>query len=252
MLRFLVMITVTILTKNNDKTLKAALESVRAFPEVFIWDSGSTDQTLAIAQTFPNVKIHQGPFAGFGPTHNLASNAASNDWILSLDSDEMLSKELVQEILNLKLDPSCAYAMMRHNFFNGKRIKWCGGWHPDWVARLYHRQKTCFSAAAVHEKIITDKMKLQQLNHPMLHFPYREINDFLGKMQTYSTLFAQQHQGKKNASIFSALWHSWFAFFKSYILKRGFMGGKEGFIISLYNGHTAFYKYLKLDEANRQ
>ena len=88
------MITVTILTKNNDKTLKAALESVRAFPEVFIWDSGSTDQTLAIAQTFPNVKIHQGPFAGFGPTHNLASNAASNDWILSLDSDEMLSKEL--------------------------------------------------------------------------------------------------------------------------------------------------------------
>jgi len=245
------MITVTILTKNNEKTLKAALESVQAFPEVLLWDSGSTDQTLAIAQAFPNVKIHQGSFIGFGPTHNLASSIASNDWILSLDSDEILSSDLSQEILTLQLDPNCAYAILRHNFFNGKRIKWCGGWHPDWVTRLYHRKKTRFSDAPVHEKIVAEGMQIQRLKHPMLHFPYREISDFLGKMQTYSTLFAQQHQSKKNSSIFSALWHSWFAFFKSYILKRGFMGGKEGFIISLYNGHTAFYKYLKLDEANR-
>jgi len=246
------MITVTILTRNNEDTLKATLESVRGFSEVLIWDSGSTDRTLEIAQTFLNVTIRRGPFEGFGPTHNLASNAALHDWILSLDSDEVLSYELSQEILNLKLDPNCTYSILRHNYFNGKRIKWCGGWHPDWVVRLYYRKMTAFSDAPVHEKILTEKLKIARLKHPMLHYPYRQIGDFLGKMQTYSTLFAKQNRGKKNSSLLAAICHSWFAFFKSYILKRGFLGGKEGFIISLYNGHTAFYKYLKLDEANRK
>ena len=105
------------------------------------------------------MRIHHGEFIGFGPTHNLASNLASNDWILSLDCDEELSKELAEELLSLKLDPAAVYEIRRHNFFNGKRIRGCGGWDPDFVVRLYNRKATAFDQAQVHEKVLTTGLK---------------------------------------------------------------------------------------------
>jgi len=246
------MITVTVLTKNSQETLASTLASLQKFPEVIVYDSGSTDTTLEIAQKFSNVKIIQGQFAGFGPTHNTASSLASHDWILSIDSDEILTSELVDEILSLSLDPAHVYQIDRHNYFNGKWIRWCGGWYPDPVIRLYNRTFTRFTDDAVHEKVIVKGMQLTALSSPLIHTPYRSIQDFLGKMQSYSTLFAEQHQGKKSSSMGKAIAHGSFAFIKSYLLKKGFLGGKEGFIISLYNGHTAFYKYLKLTELNKR
>jgi glycosyltransferase involved in cell wall biosynthesis len=244
------MISVTILTKNCQDTLAQTLASVQKFSEVIIYDSGSTDKTLEIARKFPNVKVVQGNFTGFGPTHNAASASASHDWILSIDSDEVLSQELAAEILQLKLDPFCIYELDRRNYFNGKWIRYCGGWSPDPVVRLYHRLATQFSDDAVHEKVIQKNLKVIPLSPPLFHTPYRSMGDFLAKMQIYSTLFAEQHKGKKSSSLLKAISHGAFAFLKSYFLKRGFLGGKEGLIISLYNGHTAFYKYLKLMEAN--
>ncbi len=244
------MITVTILTKNSAETLASTLDSVKEFPEVLVYDTGSSDRTVELAKQFSNVKVVEGPFEGFGPTHNKASSLASHDWILSIDSDEVLSPELSKEILQLELSLSTVYRIDRHNFFNQKWIRCCGGWYPDPVIRLYHRQKAQFSEAAVHEKILHADLKIESLSAPLLHTPYRSIEDFLHKMQLYSTLFAQQNRDKKKSSLKKALFHSMGAFFKSYFIKRGFLGGKEGFIISLYNGHTTFYKYLKLVRLN--
>jgi len=241
------MITATVLTKNAEKSLKKTLDSLVDFPEVLVLDSGSNDETLTIAKTYPNVQVHSSPFLGFGPMHNYAAKLATYDWILSIDADEELSKELADEILGEKLDPEKIYKIQRHNFFNGKHIKWCGGWHPDWVTRLYHRKETSFSEDLVHEKVEPNDLEKQSFKNHLKHTPYLEMSDFLSKMQHYSTLFAEQNQGQEG-SIFEALLHSWFAFIKSYIFKRGFLGGKEGFIISMYNGHTTFYKYLKLAE----
>lgn len=238
------MISVTVLTKNSEQTLQATLESLRSFPEVLIYDTGSSDQTLSIASTFANVRIIQGTFSGFGPTHNTASQLASYDWIFSIDSDEILSPELIEEIRNLNFDTDAVYQIYRHNFFNGRWIRWCGGWYPDPVIRLYHRKQTCFTEDAVHEKILSTGLRIIPLLSPLIHTPYRNIEDLLSKMQLYSTLFAKQQQ--KRSSLLTALLHGYAAFFKSYFFKRGFLGGAEGFIISLYNGHTAFYKYLKL------
>jgi glycosyltransferase involved in cell wall biosynthesis len=246
------MISATILTKNSQDTLSATLASLQKFPEVIVYDSGSTDLTLEIAKEFPNVKIIHGKFIGFGPTHNAASCHAIHDWILSLDSDEVLTLELAEEILNLPLNATHLYQIDRHNYYNGKWIRWCGGWYPDPVIRLYHRKSTQFTDDAVHEKIITTNLKVVPLSFPMTHTPYRRIEDFLTKMQTYSTLFAEQHRSKKTSSLGKAIFHGSFAFLKSYVLKRGFLGGKEGLIISLYNGHTAFYKYLKLAKLGSQ
>ena len=242
------MITVCILTKNSAASLGRTLESVRAFPEVVILDNGSTDKTLAIASAYPNVKIHQAPFIGFGPLRNKAAELASNDWILALDSDEIVSPSLASEIFSLKLEQ--AYLIPRHNFYNGKRIRGCG-WDPEAVVRLYDRRETRYSDAAVHEALLVSPRQAFRLKSPLLHTPYRSTSDFLAKMEHYSTLFAQQYAGKRKSSFAKALGHGAFAFFKSYLLKRGWLCGKEGFIISFYNGSTAFYKYLKLAEADK-
>lgn len=245
------MITVIILTKNSQETIEDTLFSVRCFPEVLVYDTGSTDTTLDIAKQFPNVKIIQSEFIGFGHTRNKAAKSATHDWILALDSDEVLSSKLSQEILNTSLNSNFVYQIDRHNFFNGKWIKSCGGWYPDPVIRLYHRKKTQFTDSMVHEKVSSQKMQIYSLSYPIFHTPYRNIHDFLKKMQVYSDLFAIQKKDAKPASLAQAIFHAFFAFFKSYFLKKGLKQGVEGFIISAYNGHTAFYKYLKLREAQK-
>ena len=245
------MISVTILTKNSEKYLREVLQALQGFDEVLIYDNGSSDSTLAIAREFPNVNIVLGGFEGFGPTHNMASGLAKHDWILSIDSDEVVTKEMAQEILTTNLSDHCVYSFPRNNYFNGRWIRWCG-WYPDRQTRLYHRHKTQFTDAQVHEAIITDGMQQISCQWPIVHYSYESISDFLQKMQSYSTLFAVQNCGKKSSSAFKAVAHGFFAFFKSYIIKRGILGGYEGFVISSYNGHTAFYKYLKLYEANKR
>lgn len=244
------MITVTILTKNNEETLGSVLESVKNFDEVVLLDTGSTDTTLEFAQIYPNVKVFHSPFIGFGPLHNLAAKHASNEWILSLDSDEVLTPELAQEILSLELDSKKVYSFPFNNYFNGKHIKWCG-WYPDRHIRLYNKQLTSFTNDQVHEHIQTVGLSEVKLKAPVKHYSYRSISDFLQKMETYSNLFAQQNAQKKKSSLSKALFHGGFAFIKSYVIKRGFLGGKEGYIISLYNAQTTFYKYLKLAYASR-
>jgi glycosyltransferase involved in cell wall biosynthesis len=242
-------ITVTILTKNSNKHLKTVLEALASFDQVLIYDNGSTDNTLEIASLFQNVTIETGSFLGFGSTHNRATELSKNDWVLSIDSDEVVSPEMLKSIDSLNLEIEAVYSFPRHNYFNGKWIRWCG-WYPDRVVRLYNKKTTAFCDSQVHESIRTKGVKKISLDQPIIHYSYESLSDFINKMQTYSDLFAKQHQGKKKSSTLKAIGHGFGAFLKSYLLKRGFLGGKEGFIISTYNGHTAFYKYLKLAEAN--
>jgi glycosyltransferase involved in cell wall biosynthesis len=243
------MISVTILVKNGEGRIGQVLHSLKKFSEIILVDTGSTDQTLPIAKKFPNVKIFERPFTGFGPLHNEAAQLAQNNWILSIDADEVLTEELSDEIFSLKLDIFTVYELPFINFYHGKKILWCG-WYPENHVRLYHRQKTNFTEMLVHEGIDTTDMKKQRLHHPIHHYSYEKISDFLIKMERYSTLFALQNAGKKASSPSKALAHGMAAFFKSFILKKGFLGGYEGLLISCYNAHTAFYKYLKLYEAN--
>jgi glycosyltransferase involved in cell wall biosynthesis len=234
------------LAKNAEKTLSATLDSVRMFSEVVLLDTGSTDKTLEIARRYPNVKIHTSPFYGFGPLRNDLAKLASHDWILALDCDEVISQPLSEEILSLDLDPNFGYAMERHNFYRGQRIYGCG-WGGEVVARLYNRKVLQFSPLAVHEALQAKTIKT--FTAPLLHTPYLSTRDFLHKMQHYSTLFAEEYKDKKQASFSKALSHAFFAFFRSYLLRRGIFDGKAGFTISLYNANTTFYKYLKLYEA---
>lgn len=247
----MVPISVVVLTKNSAETIKKTLNSLLAFKEVLVLDTGSSDATLDIARAFPNVKIEKHPFTTFGAVRNLASEYACCDWILTLDSDEVLSEKAFKEIFSLSLDPCKVYSFPRWNYFNDKFIKWCG-WYPDRVLRLYNKKTACYSSDFVHEKVLYPGLKELKLSGPLEHYSYRKIGDFLDKMQKYTTLFAEQNKYKKTSSPQKAFLHAVFAFFKSYILQRGMFGGWEGFIIASYNAQTSFYKYLKLWELNQE
>lgn len=244
------MISVTILAKNSEATLPQVLDALVSFDEVLLYDTGSTDKTKEIAAGYPNVTLKEGPFVGFGRCHNEATLLAKHDWILSIDSDEVLTQELKKEIEDLKLERRCVYSIPRKNYLNGKLIRY-SGWSPDRVFRLYNRQDTSFCESKVHEAVQTKGMKVVFLRNHLLHYSYVRVDDFLKKMQMYSTLFAEEKLGKKHSSPLKAVTHAAFSFFKTYVLQRGFLDGFQGLFIAVYNSNTAFYKYLKLYERQK-
>ena len=155
-------ISVTILTKNSSKYIKECLQALEKFNEVIVLDNGSTDETMKIAKTFKNVKIYENEFIGFGPLKNLAILYTTNDWVLSVDSDEIFSSELVDEIISLDLEDQKVYSILRDNYYNGKLIQCCG-WNDDWVNRLFNKNSTKFNEKKVHESIVLDNFQLEKL-----------------------------------------------------------------------------------------
>ena len=243
----------TILTKDSAALLPAVLSALAWCDEVLVLDTGSTDNTCAIAATFPNVSVHRltGAFPGFGRAHRRAVELARHDWILSIDSDEVVSSELAAEICAGPLDPRTVYTLPFHNFFRGKHITTCG-WFPDRHERLFHRGVTNFCASEVHERVQTAGLTVVPLRAPVRHYSYHSTGDFLRKMSAYARLFAEQNVGRKKSGPVTAVARSLWAFFKSYLLERGFTQGAEGLTISAYKSQVVFWKYLLLHEANRK
>jgi len=245
-------ISVTMITKDASKYITESLKALERFDEVILLDNGSDDDTVELAERFDNVSVYQSEFIGFGPLKNLAIGYARNSWILSVDSDEVLSKELVDEILSLELDSSKVYSILRDNYYNKKLMKCCG-WEGDWVMRLFDKNRVLFNLNRVHESLeLSDDISVEKLKHTMKHFTYQNAIELVTKMQRYSTLWAEDYRGKKSSSPTKATMRAIFAFVKFYIFKRGFLNGYEGLLISATNANGVFYKYIKLYEANRR
>lgn len=235
---------------NAQQTLERSLSSLKVFEEIILYENNSTDQTVQIAQTFPNVKLIQGDFLGFGPTKNLAISHATNEWILSLDSDEVLSEEFILNLSNKQLNENCVYTILRTNYYKSSQIKHC--WGNDIIVRLFNKKITKFTDKQVHEKIITDDLTIKPLDGIVKHYPYATISDFIIKLDRYSTIYAQENVGKKNSSPLKAVANSSFSFFKTYFIKQGFRDGYAGLIIAFSHMATNFYKYIKLYELNQE
>jgi len=243
-------ISVVMLTKDSARYLEQVLEPLRAFDEVLIYDTGSVDETGSIAATFPNVRFVEGRLDGFGPTRNAAAALAANDWILTIDSDEVAPPALVDEIAGLDLDPGTIYAIPRHNYFAGRWIRGCG-WHPQWKERLYHRDRARFSDRAVHESLDRGGLRSCRLTHAIVHHTAETLADLQAKERLYSALFVADNAGKRRISLIGAVARGLFAFTNTYLLKCGFVDGAEGFIISVHAGMARTSRYLKLWQANR-
>ena len=242
-------ITVTILTKNSARYLRQCLDALKDVAEVIVLDNGSTDATLTIAAAFPGVKIVKHSFSGFGQMKNLAASYANNDWILSIDSDEIASPELLEEIQSLSLDENAVYRILRKNYYRQKHIAACG-WNNDRVIRLYHRKNTSFADKSVHEVISTSGLKILDLKGFLHHYPFYNISQLIGKLEHYTTLFAEENRFKKRTTPLKAYVKKIFHFSKDYFFGKGFMYGYEGLAISMSNANGSFYKHMKLYEAN--
>jgi len=243
-------ISVVIIVKNGAKTIRWTLDSLKDFEEVVVFNNGSTDETESICKSFDNVKFIEGEFTGFGSTKNTAISYAKYDWILSLDCDEVLSKTLRYEIEKLSLDTQTVYRLRRDNYY-ANRVMRCCGWDNDYVYRLFNRNTTSFKEQLVHESLETKGLHSIKLREPIQHYPYENIDNLLLKVQRYSTLYALEHQGKKNPTVWGAFTRAWFAFIKHYFFQKGFLYGYEGVLISVTNANHVFYKYMKLIEVQR-
>lgn len=244
-------ISVTLLTRNSRLYLRECLESLAEFDEVVVLDNGSTDDTMEIAATFPNVAIHRHPFNGFGPLRNLAAKLARNDWIFRLDSDEVATPGLVEEIRSLALDPRTVYDIPRENYYNRKLVTCCG-WYPDSVLRLYNRSATSFDDKLVHENIVIGEgMSRARLKGFIRHYAYRNASELVRKMHQYAELWASENAGRKRGSPTKAISRAVGSFLKHYFLQRGFLHGYVGLLISGTNAAGVFFKYMMLYEAGR-
>ncbi len=244
-------ISVIIIVKDPKQVFQKTLESVKDFDEIVIVNTGTKESLDPFIHKFSNVKIFEKEFNGFGPVKQFAETKTSNSWLLTIDSDEVLSKEAIEKISFMPLNKNEIYSFPYKNMLYGKWIKTCG-WYPDRQVSLYNKLKTGFSSDLVHEKVLRKNLKEQALKEPIFHYSYEGVSDLLDKMQKYSNLFAEKKRSKHSPFLFRAILSSIFTFFKSYFLQRGFLSGSEGFIISLYKSHVAFYKYLKCWELTKK
>ena len=242
-------ISCVIIAKNAASTIADTLASLALFDDIIVYHNDSTDNTADIAKKFNNVTLVEGEFTGFGPTKNKAASFAKYDWVLSLDADEVLSNAFIDGLNKITLDKETIYTLERENYYRTTQIKYC--WGNDIIPRLYNKQNTSFNSQNVHESIMLEGFSIQHITGPIRHYPYASITDFIIKLDRYSTLYANDHQGKKSSSPLKALINAHFAFFKTYFLKKGFLDGYPGLIIAFSHMATTFYKHMKLYEVNK-
>lgn len=236
-------ISVVMIVRDAALTLAATLDAVRDFGEVIVYDNGSRDATLEIARRYPNVKIHQGEFHGFGPTRNTAATLAANDWIFSLDADEVVEPGLAAAITGVFLGkPEHVYAIERQNFFLGKRIHH-GGWGSQWLTRLYNRTTHQFTEVAVHEKLaLHPGERAVRLTGVLRHSAMQDAGDFLVKMHRYTMLKAGE--STRTYPPFVILCKCVWAFLRAYLFRLGMLDGWRGLLISVSEANGVFYKYI--------
>jgi len=244
------MISVTIITKNEERNIARCLKSVDWADEIIIVDSGSTDSTIEICKRF-NCKIIQTEWRGFGKTKQLGVEACSNEWILSIDADEEVSTRLKDEILKTTTQHhAAAYTIKRNSYYLTREIKH-SGWNNDYPLRLFLKRNGQFNDESVHESIIITNGVISTIHSPLLHYPYPTIEHHIRKINLYTTLGATKYFNKnKKSSILYAIISGAIKFIKMYILKKGFLDGKEGFILCTLSSYGSFIKYIKLWEIN--
>ena len=228
--------------------LKSALEAVSWADEIVLVDSGSTDKTLEIARQF-NAKIVYRAFDGYGSQKNFATSQASNDWILSLDDDEILTPELQQEIQNLSLSTTNynGFKIPRSLIFLGKLLKFSGE-YKRLTLRLFNRKQGNWNAEYVHESVEVNG-KIGTLKHQILHDSYRDLTDYFNKFNKYTSLGAKTLAERgKTASSFKIISRFPTTFLKIYLLKGSCLDGYAGFMWALLTAINPVVKYAKLRE----
>jgi (heptosyl)LPS beta-1,4-glucosyltransferase len=238
-----------LIVKNEEQTLAACLEKLRWADEIIVLDSGSTDNTREVARKFTSLVYVDDDWQGFGIQRQRAQAKASGDWILMVDADEHVSDALKQEIQQLvqRNDQTRVYQIPRLSWCFGGYIRHAG-WYPDYVVRLYPRQLAHYGAERVHEKLhYTQSVEVGKLKGDLLHYTYRDLEHYLIKSAHYAREWAMQRAAQgRTTSLFNGMLHGIGCFVKMYILRAGFLDGRQGFLLAVLSAHSTFVKYADL------
>jgi len=240
-------LSVVVITKNEAAVIARCLASVAWADEIIVLDSGSVDDTAEIARQHGAKVTTYTDWPGFGPQKNRALALATGDWVLSLDADEWVSAELHAEIANVcaVADHCLAFRIPRQSSYCG-RVMRHSGWWPDYVTRLFKRGAAKFSDDLVHEKLLVSGIT-GTLAQPLMHEAIRDLEQAIRKMDAYSSAGAESLARRgRQASLFTAIGHGAWTFVRTYFLRRGFLDGREGFMLAVSNAEGAYYRYLKL------
>ena len=241
-------VSVTIITLNEAAHIGAAIDSASWADEVIVVDSGSSDDTTAIARA-RGARVAHRDWTGWIDQKNFAAELAVNDWIFSLDADERITPALADEI-RARLDqepPRRGYRVPRVTFHLGRWIR-STDFYPDFQTRLYDRKAARWRGKYVHESVSVDG-GAGQLTSELQHYSYRDLRDHLDRINQYTSLAARQmHESGRRSGPLHVLVHPPAAFLRNYLLRRGFVDGTAGLTLSLVNSYSVFLKFAKLWE----
>ncbi|MBC8022025.1 MAG: glycosyltransferase family 2 protein [Burkholderiales bacterium] len=240
-------LTVVLITRDEEKAIAAALDSVSWADEVVVLDSGSTDRTVEIARARGAKVTVSADWPGFGPQKNRALGEATRDWVLSLDADERVTPELRDEIQAIVAGKGNhdAYELPRLSSYCGRFMRH-GGWWPDRVTRLFRRGKARFSDDLVHERVVVQGTT-GRLEGRLLHEAFDDLEEVLDKVNQYSSAGARMgHAAGRRGSLTRAVLHGVWTFVRTYFLQAGFLDGRRGFMLAVSNAEGTYYRYLKL------
>lgn len=237
-----------LIVKNEADHLEACLRTLSWVDELVVLDSGSDDTTLDIARRFTDKVVVNDDWQGFGIQRQRAEALVESDWILMIDADERVTDELRSSIRE-------AVASGESAVYRVARLSWCfgafirhSGWYPDHVARLYLRGRAGYDDALVHEKLrIPADLPIRDLSGDLLHYTYRDIRHYLEKSAHYAEAWAEQRATRgKRGGIGAGFLHGLGCFVRMYLLRAGFLDGRQGLLLALLSAHSTFAKYADL------
>jgi glycosyltransferase involved in cell wall biosynthesis len=242
-------LSIVIICKNEAANIEGALQSALAVAgEIVVYDSGSTDDTVALARAM-GIPVHRGPWLGFGPTRRAATMLAKNDWVFCLDADERIEADLASELTSLQLHAGSAWTVRLRNHLGDRHIRW-GAWGNDFRLRLFNRYECNWNDDLIHERVVPlQPVKLRQLNGSITHLTAKSVEDYRQKMEHYAQLTAQMYRqkGKPSTWVKRSL-SPLLTFVKSYFGKLGFLEGAAGWKLSKATAAYTRKKYGYLEQ----
>jgi len=234
-----------IICMNEENKIRCCLESLLWVDEIVVVDSGSTDKTLEIVAEFTDKIFKTTVWPGFGSQKKFAESKAENDWVFSIDSDEVVSGQLRDEILQVlkNAEKETVYRVNRLTNFCNKYIKH-SGWYPDKIVRLYNKQFYHFNDAMVHESVECKNAKIIDMDGKLLHYTFESLEEYIDKRNSYAKAWAKsQFEKGRRAGLADILIRPPFAFIRHYLLKLGFLDGYHGYLIAVIQMQYTFNKY---------
>ncbi|ABA50652.1 lipopolysaccharide core biosynthesis glycosyltransferase [Burkholderia pseudomallei] len=243
---------VALIAYNAAARLAECLSALSFADDVIVVDGGSTDATVDIAKAHGARVIVAADWPGFGPQKNRAVSALDTDWILSIDTDEIVTPELAASIrAAIRAPRAPVYSLDRLSSFCGTWVRH-SGWYPDWLPRLFKRGAARFSDDLVHERLVFDGPSAK-LDGKLLHYSYEDFETVLRKLDAYSSAGAEQRRAAgKRGGLAKAFGRGAWAFVRTYVLRCGFLDGRAGFMIAVFNAETVYYRFLKLGLARQR